>query len=113
MDHRLYLAQRLSALIMAPLTLAHIGLMIYAVQGGLSAAEILGRTQGSLAWFLFYGLFVLAVSIHAAIGLRTILREMTSLPASFINGLSWVILIALLTTGGRAVLAVTFAVAMP
>lgn len=108
-DHRLYLAQRLSALIMAPLTIAHIGLMIYAVQGGLSAAEILGRTQDSLAWFLFYGLFVLAVSIHAAIGLRTILREMTSLSAPVINGLGWVILIALLTTGGRAVFAVTFA----
>ena len=96
-DYRLYLAQRLSALIMAPLTLAHIGLMIYAVQGGLSAAEILGRTQDSLAWFLFYGLFVFAVSIHAAIGLRTILREMTSLSAVVINGLSWGICIALLT----------------
>lgn len=108
-DYRLYLAQRLSALIMAPLTLAHIGLMIYAVQGGLSAAEILGRTQDSLAWFLFYGLFVFAVSIHAAIGLRSILREMTSLSAVVINGLSWGICIALLATGGRAVFAVTFA----
>ena len=34
------MAQRLSALIMAPLVLTHLGLMIYAVRGGLSAAEI-------------------------------------------------------------------------
>ena len=109
MDHRLYLAQRLSALIMAPLTLAHIGLMIYAVQGGLSAAEILGRTQDSFAWFSFYGLFVLAVSVHASIGLRTIMHEMTSVSLSWANRLSWVIFVALLITGGRAVFAVTFA----
>ena len=58
----LYLLQRITALAMAPLVLGHLAVMIYAIQGGLSAAEILGRTQGSLAWFLFYGLFVLAVS---------------------------------------------------
>ena len=68
LDLRLYMLQRLSALILAPLVLTHIGVMIYAVQGGLSAAEILGRTQGSIPWMLFYGLFVAAVSVHAAIG---------------------------------------------
>ena len=55
LDLRLYLAQRLSALVMVPLTLGHIAVMIYAIQGGLSTAEILGRTHGSLAWFAFYG----------------------------------------------------------
>ena len=48
MEFRLYLLQRLSALIMAPLVIGHIAVMIYAIQGGLTAAEILGRTQGSL-----------------------------------------------------------------
>ncbi|HEX2018156.1 MAG TPA: succinate dehydrogenase [Aurantimonas sp.] len=72
---KLYMLQRLSAMVMAPLVLGHIAVMIYAIQDGLSAAEILGRTQGSLAWALFYGLFVLAVSIHAAIGLRVIAAE--------------------------------------
>ena len=71
LDLRLYMAQRLSALLMAPLVIGHIAVMIYAVQGGLSAGEILGRTRGSLFWALFYGGFVVAVSIHAAIGLRT------------------------------------------
>ena len=51
---RLYMLQRMTALLMAPLVLGHLAVMIYAIQGGLSAAEILGRTQGSLAWFLFY-----------------------------------------------------------
>ena len=58
---RLYLAQRLSAMVMAPLVLVHLAVMIYATQGGLDAAEILSRTQGSFFWGGLYGLFVLAV----------------------------------------------------
>ncbi|MGB2411815.1 MAG: succinate dehydrogenase, partial [Candidatus Puniceispirillaceae bacterium] len=50
LDFRLYMAQRLSALIMAPLVIGHLAVMIYAVRGGLSAGEILGRTHGSLFW---------------------------------------------------------------
>ena len=65
----LFLAQRASALVLAPLVLIHLGLAIYAIHGGLTAAEILGRTQGSLGWTLFYGLFVVAAAIHAPIGL--------------------------------------------
>ena len=69
MEFRLYMLQRLSALILAPLVLCHLVLIIYAFRGGLTAAEILSRTQGSLAWAIFYGLFVLAVAVHASIGL--------------------------------------------
>ncbi len=76
-EARLYLLQRLSAMILAPFVLVHLGLVIYAVRGGLSAAEILSRTQGSLFWMLFYGLFVVAVAVHAPIGLRNVLREWT------------------------------------
>ncbi|MCB8836256.1 succinate dehydrogenase [Aurantimonas sp. VKM B-3413] len=76
---RLYMLQRLTALVMAPLAIGHLAVMIYAIQDGLSAGEILSRTQGSLAWTLFYGTFVVAVSIHAAIGLRVILAETASL----------------------------------
>jgi fumarate reductase subunit C len=54
---RLYMAQRLTALIMAPLTIGHLAVMIYAVQGGLSVAEILARTQGR--WHGFYFMAVL------------------------------------------------------
>ncbi|MGB2410965.1 MAG: succinate dehydrogenase, partial [Candidatus Puniceispirillaceae bacterium] len=80
---------------------------IYAVQGGLSAGEILGRTHGSLFWTLFYGGFVVAVSVHAAIGLRTIISEWTRLRGAMLNGLAMVVFAVLLVMGGRAVLAVT------
>ncbi len=106
LDVRLYLAQRLSAFVMAPLVLGHLAVMIYAVQGGLSAAEILSRTQGSLWWGSFYGLFVLAVSIHAAIGLRVIVHEHLKLSGAMLNAFTWLVGIVLLAMGGRAVAAV-------
>ena len=109
LDFRLYMAQRLSALIMAPLVIGHLAVMIYAVQGGLSAGEILGRTQGSLFWALFYGSFVVAVSIHAAIGIRTVLSEWAGLRGRLLKGVCLGLCALLLVMGGRAVLAVTFA----
>src|SRR3546814_7270871 len=71
----LYVAQRLSAMVLAPLVLVHLGTIIYAIQDGLTAAEIFSRTQGSLFWAVLYGLFVIAAAVHGAIGLRTIARE--------------------------------------
>ena len=106
---RLYFAQRLTAIIMAPLTLGHLVVMIYAVQDGLSVVEILARTRGSVAWFLFYGSFVLAVAVHAAIGLRVIIYEWLDVRGVALSLLSWAILISLLFLGGRAVWMVTFA----
>lgn len=104
---RLYMAQRLSAMVMIPLTLGHVALMIYAIQGGLSAAEILGRTKGSLAWFLFYGVFVLSVSLHASIGLRVIVHETLGLKGRALEVLMWLVGVLLLAMGMRAVFAVT------
>ena len=106
---RLYMAQRLTGLIMAPLVIGHIVVMIYAVQGGLSAGEILGRTRGSLFWALFYGSFVAAVSIHATIGIRTILSEWAGLRGTLLNGVCIGLCAVLLVMGGRAVMAVTLA----
>ena len=106
-EFHLYMAQRLSALVMAPFVIVHIGVMIYAIQGGLSAAEILGRTQGSAFWFLFYGMFVIAVSIHAAIGLRTILGEWAGLRGRALDGVAAVIGLGLFALGAQAVWAVT------
>ncbi|MEP3635981.1 MAG: succinate dehydrogenase [Paracoccaceae bacterium] len=109
MTMRLYMAQRLSALVMAPLVVGHLAVMIYAIQGGLSAAEILGRTQGSILWFLFYGTFVVAVSIHGAIGLRTVAYEWGGLKGRSLDALMWVVGVGSFTLGARAVWAVTFA----
>lgn len=107
-DLWLYMVQRITALLMAPLVFGHIAVMIYAVQGGLTASEILGRTQGSVTWFLFYGIFTVAVSIHVTIGLRTILAEWAGLKARFLNVVSLGVGCGLFILGGRAVLAVTF-----
>jgi fumarate reductase subunit C len=71
----LWLAQRASAAVLAVCVVVHLATIIYAVQGGLSAAEILARTRGNAAWFAFYSLFVLAVAVHAPIGLRAVLGE--------------------------------------
>jgi succinate dehydrogenase subunit C len=68
-------AQRASAAVLALCVVVHLATVIYAVQGGLTAAEILGRTRGNAAWFAFYSLFVLAVTVHAPIGLRSVLGE--------------------------------------
>lgn len=106
LELRLYLAQRISAAIMAPLVLLHLGLIIYAIQGGLDAAEILARTRGSLFWGSIYGLFVVAVSVHAAIGLRNIMREWSGLRGFPLAGLGWLFFTILLFAGMRAVVAV-------
>jgi fumarate reductase subunit C len=73
----LWIAQRLSAAVLALCVAVHLVTVVLAVRGGLSAAEILGRTKGSLPWLLFYGTFVVAVAIHAPVGMRSILREHT------------------------------------
>ncbi|MBW3096449.1 succinate dehydrogenase [Pseudohoeflea coraliihabitans] len=104
---RLYMLQRLSALVMAPLTLGHIATMIYAIQGGLSAEEILSRTRGSVVWMLFYGSFVVAVSLHAAIGLRVIIAETFAMRGRRLDALTLTIGLVLLVMGMRAVYAVT------
>ena len=71
----LWAAQRASAAVLGVCVLVHLATMIYAVRGGLTAAEILGRTQGSAAWLAFYSLFVLAIMVHVPIGLRAVLGE--------------------------------------
>ena len=71
----LWIAQRASAAVLAVCVAVHLATIIYAVQGGLTAAEILGRTRGNHGWLAFYTLFVVAVSVHAPIGLRAIFLE--------------------------------------
>lgn len=107
MNVRLYLAQRISAMVMAPLVIGHLAVMIYAVQGGLDAAEILARTQGSPWWAAFYGLFVIAVSVHAAIGLRVVVHEHLKLKGAALDLFMWAVGLGLFALGARAVYAVT------
>lgn len=67
--------QRISAMVLAICVMVHIAVMIYAVRGGLTAAEILGRTHGSIWVGLFYGVFVVACAVHVPIGLAKIAEE--------------------------------------
>lgn len=99
-------AQRISAMVLALCVLVHLLTMIYAVRSGLSAAEILGRTQGSMAWFAFYTVFVAAVAVHAPIGLRTILSEIFSWRGRGLDVLTGIIGLSLAMWGMRAVFGV-------
>ncbi|MGE3162594.1 MAG: succinate dehydrogenase [Burkholderiales bacterium] len=71
----LWVAQRASAAVLAVCVTVHLATILYAVQGGLTGAEILGRTRGNLPWAAFYTVFVLAAAVHAPIGLRAVLGE--------------------------------------
>ena len=102
----LFALQRLSAKLLAPLVIVHLALILYAVHGGLSAAEILERTRGSVVWGGFYVLFVIAVAVHAPIGVRNIVREWTRWRGRSLDAASLVLAIVLLALGLRAVAAV-------
>lgn len=103
---RLYIIQRVSALLMVPLILVHIAVIFYAISDGLSADEILARTSGSIGWGLFYSIFVLLAAAHGAIGIRTVLREWTPLGDGESDTLAIGFAILLLLLGLRAVAAV-------
>lgn len=106
MTARLYLLQRASAAVLAPLVLVHLGVIIYAVRAGLSAEEILARTSGSLGWGLFYTLFVLAVAVHGGIGLQNISREWFRLSPAAASLFGHAFMVVALLLGLRAVYAV-------
>jgi fumarate reductase subunit C len=107
-DRKLFVAQRLTAMLLGPLVVIHLGLILVAVRGGLSGAEILDRTQGSLVWAAFYLLFVVAAGIHAPIGMRNILNEWTSWPHKMIDVICAALFALFLCLGLRAVIAVVW-----
>jgi fumarate reductase subunit C len=98
-------AQRISAMVLALCVIVHLITIIYAVRNGLSAAEILGRTRGSLVWGGFYMLFVAAVAVHAPIGVRNILAEI-GWHGRGVDVLMLVLALTLVMWGLRAVWAV-------
>jgi fumarate reductase subunit C len=98
----LWIAQRAGALVLAFAVALHLATIIYAVHHGLSAAAILARTQGNLAWLVFYAIFALAAAIHGGIGLRTIIRETTSWRGASLEITITVLIVALSVAGWRA-----------
>jgi fumarate reductase subunit C len=102
---KLWYAQRISAMVLGICVAIHLLIIFYAIRGGLSAQEILGRTQGNILFAIFYEVFVLACFVHAPIGLANILQE--TLPKSGLaRPLSWILALLILVLGTTAVLGV-------
>lgn len=94
MQRRRWCAQRISAVVLACCVVVHLGVMVYAVRGGLSATEILERTQGSWLFGAFYSVFVLGCAAHVPIGVANIAEEWFG-----IRGLKSVLIAQLFTWG--------------
>jgi fumarate reductase subunit C len=97
-----WMVMRLSSMVLALAVFVHLGTMIYAIQGGLSAEEILARTQGHTGWYAFYIAFLLAAAVHSGIGLRNIVREHTSWRGLSLNVAALAATIVLAWMGLRA-----------
>jgi fumarate reductase subunit C len=106
MNPALFVAQRLTAFVLALAVTVHLGTILYAIRGGLTAGEILARTHGNVAFMLFYSVFVIAVAIHAPIGLRSIVREWTPWRGRSLDIALLLFALALIMLGFRAVYAV-------
>ena len=102
----LFIAQRATAFVLAFAVTAHLATILYAIRGGLTAGDILARTHGSIAFALFYELFVVAVAVHAPIGLRNVLREWTPWRGRSLDVGLALFALSLLALGLRAVIAV-------
>ena len=98
----LWIAQRASAALLALCVLVHLATIIYAVRHGLSGAAILGRTRGNGIALAFYALYVLAIAVHAPIGLRTLCQEWLGWRSASLNWVAGAIALALFAFGLRA-----------
>lgn len=96
-------------MVLAFCVLVHLAVMIYAVRGGLSAGEILGRTQGSWGFAAFYAVFVVACAVHVPVGVAIIAREWWGVGERAALWLSRALGLLLLVMGLRAVYAVVAA----
>lgn len=103
-ETKLWLWQRISAAVLGLCVVVHLGTIVYAVQGGLSADEIIARVSGNVVWALFYSVFVIAIAVHAPIGVRTILKEVTPLGARATHMIMAVFCLIILSMGFRAIM---------
>jgi len=98
--------QRISAMVLALCVAVHLAGMVWAVRGGLSAAEILARTQGNELFAAFYAVFVGACAVHVPIGLAAIAREWWRMSAPAATWLARAVTALIVVLGLRAVWAV-------
>ena len=105
-ERTLFLVHRVSAGLLVPFIIVHLVGILLAVRGGLTAAEILGRTRGSFGWGGFYALFVALAVVHGSIGMRNVLRDWTLWRGRSLDIAMLVLGAVLLLAGLRAVAAV-------
>jgi fumarate reductase subunit C len=98
--------QRISAMVLTLCVLVHLAIILYAVRGGLNAAEILGRTRGSWGFAAFYSGFVLACAVHVPAGLSNVAQEWWGLGERRAVWLARLFAVVLVVAGLRAVYAV-------
>jgi len=102
---KLWYAQRISAMVLGLCVAIHLVIIFYAIRGGLSVQEILGRTQGNVLFAIFYEVFVIACFVHAPIGIANILQE--TIPKSGLaRPLSFILALLILVLGTTAVIGV-------
>jgi fumarate reductase subunit C len=105
MTAALFLFQRASAAVLALAVTVHLATIVLAVRGGLTAGEILERTQGNAVYLAFYLVFVAAVAVHAPIGLRNVLREWIGWKGRSCDGTLALFALVLFALGVRAAMA--------
>ena len=105
MTATLFLLQRASAVVLALAVTVHLATIVYAVRGGVTAGEILERTQGNAALLALYLVFVAAVAVHAPIGLRNVAREWLGWKGIACDATLAVFALLLFTFGLRAAMA--------
>jgi fumarate reductase subunit C len=98
-----FLAQRGSAAVLAFSELIHLATIVHATRQGLSAAAMLERAHATPLWPAFYAVFVVAVAVHAPLGLRAILDEWLRLRGRAVDALLVAFALVLLALGLRAV----------
>ncbi len=103
MEFKLWLAHRISGMVLGLFVLIHLAGMITVIQGGLSSTEILQRTNGNYALGLYYSFFAVAAAIHSSIGLRTVAREVLGWKGSGANIFLSVFFVSLCAVGISAV----------
>lgn len=106
MTAALFVAQRLSAMVLAFAVTVHLATIIYAARAGMTAADVLARTHGNKSFLILYLVFVLAVAVHAPIGLRNVLSEWTAWRGRSLDLALTLFALLLLALGLRAAVAV-------
>lgn len=106
LNDMLQTVQRTSAGVLALCVIAHVVVMIYAVNGGLTATEIMDRTQGNWGFLAFYVAFAFACAVHAPIGLMRIVEDWFGLKGPKVQWAALVIALAMALVGVRTALVV-------